>query len=371
MKIGFDVSDLSTNRADGTTRYTYELAKRLPRLDQNVHWVFFAPAASRILVEVTENVPNVTLSVTAWPKYWTQARLPWDIYAHKIDTLFMPIQQLPYIRPKGVRTVAVVHDLAVHVFPDQYTYKNWALLHVFSAYVARQADAIIAVSQATADDIEKYYKRTAHVHVVHHGVDHQKFFPVREGEESSWQTLTSAYPSLRKPYLLYVGQIQPRKNIIRLVEAFELLKQEQPKLQLVLAGSHGWLQKPILDRIQTSPYSHDIVLLGRVADELMSALYQHAHVFVMPSLYEGFGMPLLEAMASGTPVVTSNVSSMPEITGNAALCIDPQSVASIAGGVREAQSKSESLRHQGIARAKQFSWEETAQETFAILHNAL
>lgn len=369
MKIGFDVSDLSTNRADGTTRYTHELAKRLPRLDTNVQWVFFAPALSDALREVTENVSNVTLSITPWPKYWTQLRLPFDIYTHKIDTLLMPIQQLPYIRPKGVRAVAVVHDLAVHRFPKQFTLKDWALLHVFSAYAVREADAIIAVSKATADDVADYYKRTTNVHVIHHGVDHEKFHVPSEAEKTeSWQKLTATYPALRKPYLLYVGQIQPRKNLLRLIEAFELLKKDQPELQLVLAGSHGWLQAPILERIKKSEQTHHIFLTGRISDEFLSALYWHANVFVLPSLYEGFGMPILEAMASGSPVVTSNASSMPEIVGDAAVLVDPNDTDSLAAGIEEAQSNSRDMAQQGVAQAKNFSWEKTARATLKLLY---
>src|SRR5581483_8283503 len=209
MNIGFDASDLCSDRADGTTRYTRELLKRLPQVAPQDEWHAFAPCGGA--------GERIHWHPSPWPKYWTQSRLPVDLYRYPVDTLFMPIQQIPYIRPRHMKTVAVIHDLAVHVYPEQFRYKDWLLLHLFSAYVARQADELIAVSEATARDIEHYYGRTDNVHVIHHGVDHTHFRPpVADELASSWHTLMATFPKLAKPYLLYVGQIQPRKNLIRL-----------------------------------------------------------------------------------------------------------------------------------------------------------
>ncbi|MFH1353896.1 MAG: glycosyltransferase family 1 protein [bacterium] len=346
MKIGFDVSDLCTGRADGTTRYTGELAKRLPNLKPEHEWLYFAPC----------NVSDAMAS--PWPRWWTQTRLPFDLYRFKPDVMFMPIQQIPYLRPGKMKTVAVVHDLAVHLFPEQFRYKDWLLLHVFSAYVAREADEIIAVSQATANDIALYYNRTNRVHVVHHGVDHEKF-KVTDDEIN--------LPGLKKPYILYVGQLQPRKNLTRLVKAFEVLKKSEAELQLVIAGGHGWLKQPILEAIKKSPAAKDILLPGVVPDNLLPALYSQAEVFVLPSLYEGFGMPILEAMACGCPVVTSNVSSMPEVAGEAAVLVKPTDVESIANGIKEALNKKEDLMTKGLKRAKQFDWDITSRKVLEIL----
>ena len=299
---------------------------------------------------------NVRKVLSPWPKYWTQSRLPWDLYRYHPDVLFMPIQQIPFARPKKMKTVAVIHDLAFHIYPEQFTYKDWLLQHVFTAYVARNADKIIAVSQATANDIAKYYDRTENVHVVHHGVNHQVFRPVEE-----------RHPQLSAPYLLYVGQIQPRKNMIRLVQAFEILYQQEKNLQLVIAGSHGWLNTPIYRYIGVSLARSNIIQLGRVGDKLLPALYSHAEVFVLPSLYEGFGMPILEAMACGCPVVTSNISSMPEVAGEAGILVDPNSVESIAEGIQEARSRREELQEKGLQHARQFTWEKTVQQTGKVL----
>ncbi|MEX2054990.1 MAG: glycosyltransferase family 1 protein [Candidatus Andersenbacteria bacterium] len=371
MNIVFDVSDLSTNRADGTTRYTYELARRLPKLDPSINWTYAAPfdGANRI-AEVTAGQPSVKTSLTPWPRFWTQLRFPFDLARAKPDVLLMPIQQLPLLRPRETKTVAVVHDLAFHYFPQQFTYKNWALLHLFTAHAVREADEIIAVSHSTAKDIAHYYGRTNNVHVIHHGVDHTQFrLPSAEEKVATWQTLRQEYSQLQPEYLLFVGQIQPRKNLVRLIEAFERLGNDFPN-QLVIAGGHGWLQEDIKKRIQASPIKNRIIELGRVPDELLRALYWNAAAFVLPSLYEGFGMPILEAMASGCPVVTSNVSSLPEIAGEAAVLINPQNPTSIAAGIKAALDNQLNLRVEGIGQARKFSWDQTAQQTLAILKAA-
>jgi glycosyltransferase involved in cell wall biosynthesis len=365
MKIGFDVSDLCTARADGTTRFTSELAKRFPILSAENEWCYYAPCGDKKSIT---DASNVNWHKSLWPKYWTQSRLPFDLYKYKPDVLFMPIQQIPYLRPKRIKTVAVIHDLAVHYYPEYFTYKDWLLLHVFSAYAAREADEIITVSKATAMDVTKFYGRTKNVHVVHHGVDSDRFrLPNEEELDVSWNRLKETYPNLKKPYLLYVGQIQPRKNLIRLIDAFEKIKKEGSELQLVIAGSHGWLNKPIEKRIADSKAKEDIILTGRVEDELLPAFYWHAESFVLPSLYEGFGMPILEAFACGCPVLTSNVSSMPEVAGKAAVLVEPINVDSIVRGIREVIKRKGELKQLGLERVKEFSWDKTAKEILNVI----
>lgn len=366
MKIAFDISDLATNRTDGTTRYTYELGTRLPTSSPHHQWHYVTPSLPSSL-QSWPQATNVHKHLSPFPKYWTQARLPWDLLRLQPDVLFMPIQQLPYLRPH-LRTVATVHDLAFHTFGPQFTYKDWLLLHIFTAYVARRADHIIAVSKSTAADIAHYYGRTKNVHVIHHGVDHAHFrIPTENERHASWQTLKVEYPELRKNYLLFVGQIQPRKNLGRLIEAFEFLHRTHKDMQLVIAGSHGWLQQPTFKRINTSPLRQHILLTGRVPDDLLPALYWHARVFVLPSRYEGFGMPLLEAQACGCPVVTSNVSSMPEVVGDSAVLIDPLHADSIAAGIAQALANSAQLQASGLTNAGRFTWEACAEKTLNVL----
>ncbi len=360
MKIAFDASDLCTGRADGTTRYTKELVARLPQLDTQSTWNFYGPCVA------PQHTPNISWHASPFPAAWTQLRLPVDLLRDRPDILFMPIQQLPILRPWNTKTIAVVHDLAFHIYPEQFRYKDWLLLHTFTAQVVREADAIIAVSEATKQDIATYYGREKDVHVVYHGIDHDRFRVFSQEEKDAGKlAVQKAYPAITKPYILYVGQIQPRKNIIRLVEAFEALHGQD--MQLVIAGGHGWHQQPIMDRIAASSKKDSIVVPGAVPDELLPILYANASVFVLPSLQEGFGIPILEAAACGVPVVTSNRSSMKELAQNAFVLVDPEQASSIAEGISYALQNSQSLSTQSIARAKEFSWDTTAKQTLAVI----
>lgn len=371
MKIAFDASDLCTGRADGTTRYTRELAKRLPELAKGDEWVLHGSCPSPLSAsEQTRPSPrtgegNVTWQPSPFPFAWTQTRFAYELFRNKPDVLFMPIQQLPIFRPRKMKTVAVIHDLAFHEFPQQFRYKDWLLLHTFSAQVAREADAIIAVSQATKDDIKKYYGREHNVHVVHHGIDHDRFKVFLDAEKKGGlEKLQAKYPDLKKPYILFVGQIQPRKNIVRLVEAFELMGE---KYQLVIAGGHGWNNEDIYKRIDASSARKNIVVTGAVPDELLPTLYANAEVFVLPSLQEGFGIPLIEAAACGVPLVTSNRSSMKEIAERSGVLVDPYDRKSIAQGMQDALSRRTELSSKSVALSQKFSWDITAQETLRII----
>lgn len=366
MKIAFDASDLCADEPVGTTRYTWELAKRLPSIAPEHTWEFHAPCGVPKSYQL--KTKSSTWHSSPWPKYWTQSRFSIELFKYKPDVLFMPIQQLPIIRPARMKTVAVIHDLAFHVYPQETAYKDWLLLHIFTAQVAHEADHIIAISQATADDIAKFYGRTENVHVVHHGIDHTQFrLPHNEEKEAGWQHLQTAHPQLKQPYMLYVGQIQPRKNLIRAVEAFEQIADKDSDFQFAISSGKGWLQAPILERIMASRHASRIHMLGRVSDALLPALYWHAEVFILPSLYEGFGIPVIEAMACGTPVVTSNVSCLPEVAGGAAVLVDPFHAESIAQGIREARSKRADLIPKGIEQAKNFTSEKTAQDVARII----
>lgn len=361
MNIAFDASDICTSRADGTTRYTRELLRRLPELGKNDEWNFYGPCANSNVFP-----DNGKWHATPAPFAWTQTRFLWELLIRTPDVLFMPIQQLPLLRWPKVKTVATIHDLAFHEYPEQFRYKDWALLHTFSAQVAREADAIIAVSEATKHDIEKYYGRTHNVHVIHHGIDHDRFRIFSEEEkQTGLQAIKAQYPAIQKKYILYVGQIQPRKNITRLVEAFEMMNNTD--LQLVIAGGHGWNNKEIYERIEKSSRRMDIVVTGAVPDDLLPTLYANAEAFVLPSLQEGFGIPIIEAAACGTPVVTSNCSSTKEIMKGAGVLVDPLSSESIMHGIQQVLQEQEAVSKRCIARAQQFSWDTTAQQTYTIL----
>lgn len=365
MNIAFDASDVCTGRADGTTRYTRELMARLPELARKDTWDFYGPC-TRPSTALRASSSNTRWLSDPFFGAWTQTRFAWDLFWDNPDVLFMPIQQLPILRRKKMKTIAVIHDLAFHEYGPQFRTKDWLLLHTFSAQVAREADAIIAVSDATKQDIKKYYGREKNVHVVHHGIDHARFRVFSDAEkQSGFEKLQEKYPDITQSYILFVGQIQPRKNIGRLVQAFELL--QNSGLQLVIAGGHGWNNKEIYDQIEKSPARKNILLTGAVPDELLPTFYANAKVFALPSLQEGFGIPIIEAGACRTPVVTSNCSSTKEIMEGAGVLVDPLSAQSIADGITYALAHAEDIADRCAERASQFSWDKTAAETLRII----
>ncbi len=258
--------------------------------------------------------------------------------------------------PKHRRTVSTFHDLFV-MSGDYSTPEFRARFTDQACGAAQRSDLIIAVSRFTARQVEQLLKvDPGRIRVIHHGC--------RRPSET-------APAASREPMILFVGALQRRKNVIRLVQAFE---QTAPGWRLVLAGSFGFGSEEILSGIQTSSRRADIQVLGYVSESVLQDLYQRASVFAFPSLDEGFGMPLLDAMAHGVPILTSNVSALPEVSGDAALLVDPADVTSIAAGLDrliDDQELREELRQKGLARCREFTWEKAVEGTWKVYQELL
>jgi glycosyltransferase involved in cell wall biosynthesis len=253
-------------------------------------------------------------------------------------------------------SVSTFHDLFV-ISGDYSTPEFRERFAAQARAAAERSDLIITVSAFTARQVEQMLQvEPSRIRVIHHGVR-----PVPPAAE----------PVAREPIILSVGAIQRRKNTVRLVEAFEQL---DPGWKLVLAGSYGFDSEEVLQRIARSPRKKDIQALGYVPGPALEQLYRRAAIFAFPSLDEGFGMPVLDAMARGVPVLTSNVSAMPEVAGDAGLLVDPHDVTSIAGGLRRLSGDTvlrEQLTSAGLARVQQFSWEKSVGATWNVYQELL
>jgi glycosyltransferase involved in cell wall biosynthesis len=248
--------------------------------------------------------------------------------------------------------VATIHDLASFRYPETLT--RWTRLYERRTVprVARAADLIITISSDTAADVERILQISARkIRVIPLGVA-SKFF---ERNSSG-----SPYPF---PYVLFVGSAQPRKNLKRLGLAVDLVSREHPDLKLVVAGADAWGNENV-----SGPC---VTFAGPVDDERLLALYRHAQCSALVSLHEGFGLPVLEAMAMGTPVVASNVAALPEVAGGAAVLVDPLNVEDIATGIQEAMANRDRLSVAGVRRAAEFTWEQTAELTMAVYRELL
>lgn len=299
------------------------------------------------------------------PRYET--RLPPGQLYHATEHL------LPYLhRP----TVLTVHDLIFERYPQHHKLTNWLFLRVGMPLFVRTAQTIIAVSQQTRRDlIDLYQTPSAKIQVIYQGIDpgFQPAAPAAVERVRSHYSPRDPAGNPR-PYLLMVGTLEPRKNHLTAMRALARLKTAGLPHCLLIVGGEGWLFAPIQAQIQALGLSGDVQLTGYVPARDLSALYSGAACVLMPSLYEGFGFPVLEALACGAPVVCSSVSSLPEVAGAAALQVAPLDDAALAGAVQRLLAEPglcAALRTYGLQHAAQFRWEKCAEETVALYQETL
>lgn len=281
---------------------------------------------------------------------------------HATEHLLMPLRDTP--------AVLTVHDLIFELFPEHHKRLNYWFLKTAMPLFVRRADAIIAISKATQRDLVRLY-----------GTPDRKITVIYEGVSPAFQPASPAAVSrvrqvydLPDQFLLCVGTIEPRKNLKRLLEALARLRQSTPDLHLVVVGKKGWLYDEFFRTIERLGLDQVVHMPGYVPDADLSAVYSAAEALILPSVYEGFGLPLLEAMACGAPVVSSNAASLREIGGSAASYFDPLSTYDIVakvGAVLGDPALRAELRRAGRARAAEFSWRQTAQETLALYDRVL
>ncbi len=369
MRVGIDFTAASRERA-GIGRYARELIRALARHDHSNAYALFVPRDAQD--ELTNyswpsnfSIKRGPLNERLFAAMWHRARVPLPIetFTGAVDVFYSPDFLLPPTRAK--RTVVTVHDLSYVRLPECFP---TPLLKYLNAAVPRalvHANLILADAESTRRDLNEVYGVPLDkIRVLYSGVD-PRFRPEVSGDSRSRvRELTGG-----KPYLLSVSTIQPRKNYARLIQAFARLISNPrlfiSNLQLVIAGGKGWMYEEVFETAQRLGIADRVLFPDFFLDDDLPALYAHATLFVYPSLYEGFGLPIAEAMACGTPVVTSNASSLPEVAGDAALYFDPHNVDEMADAVHRAlidDSLRADLRAKGLAQAKKFSWDKAARE---------
>jgi glycosyltransferase involved in cell wall biosynthesis len=283
---------------------------------------------------------------------------------YNLDLIHDPNGIAPFLGPyRGVRRIVTIHDVFAFACPDTHTrLENWRYRYVLPLAL-RRTDLVLTISDCSRQDIKRYLSvPDANICVINLWVS-QHFKPIPEGPER--RAVLSQY-KIQQPYLLYVGGINARKNIARLFEAFAHVRKRHRDLILVISGKRQWRSDEIYSTFRRLGLSNQVHFTGYVNDRDLPALYSAAELFAFPSLYEGFGLPPLEAMACGTPVITSNASSLPEVVGDAALAIDPYDVDALAVAIERAltdNSLRADLRQRGIERATKFTAERAARET--------
>lgn len=372
MLIGIDASRALRAQRTGTERYALELIRHLLALPAATkhQWRLYVdeqPTDRFFSTQIPEAAqPDVEIRVLPARRLWTHRALAHEVMQHRLDVLFIPAHVLPFVLPMShlPASVVTIHDLGYHYFPAAHPTLQRLYLHWSTRWSARAATSLIAVSQATANDLTHFYGTPAHkIHVIHEAHDLASANP-----PSSSTPIMRAW---QRPYALYVGTIQPRKNLARLIEAYiKLHEAHDLSWDLVIVGGSGWRSAELEAQVQARGLSDRIHFTGYVADEELPTLYTNARFFCFPSLFEGFGLPVLEAQSYGAPVMTANNSSLPEIAGDAALLVDPTDVDAIADAMLRL-SQDEVLRQQlitaGYRNVQRFSWVKAAQETLAVL----
>jgi glycosyltransferase involved in cell wall biosynthesis len=370
MRITLDLSPAIHQKA-GLGRYARTLAEHLITRDpENLYTAFaYGTFKAEMLPSTLRRMPraNVPLGARPWRmSVWLahilgvsldRAIPPTELY-HATEHLLPPL--------KKARTVFTLHDLIFQFFPQYHLPLNrWYLVNAMPLFL-RRADAIIAVSDCTKQDAIRFYDLPADkITVIYEGVN-PALGPVHNAEKIAQ---ARARYAKNQPFLFFVGTIEPRKNIITLVDALRALRQRGYAHRLLVAGRMGWLYQSTLDHVRKTGMESHVDFLDFVPDEDLTTLFSACDAFVFPSLYEGFGLPPLEAMACGAPVVSSNASSLPEVVGDAALLVDPKDVGNIVAAVERVVTDRvlrDQLCAKGIAQAAKFSWGRAANETIKV-----
>ena len=341
----------------GVERYTVELVRALAQHDDlEVSVLCQKPEHADVFPSHVERRIVPPLAGSGLVGYWL--RPPGCLGQY--DIVHCPTVRTPFLKsPVGPKLVMTVHDLVPIVTPDHHSLHYRVYYRHVLPRIAQQCDSLIADSESTKDDLQREFKawRLPDTTVIHAG--------------PRWTDRNQCPDQSREDFFLTVGTLEPRKNLRRVIEAFLALKKQEPNSpdRLLLVGKMGWGVSDLQELIASN---RDVIEpLGYVSEENLQDLYRRARALVYPSLYEGFGLPVLEAMSLGCPVITSDRSSLPEVAGDAALYVDPENVAEITGAMRQISADSDlrsELARLGHARAKLFSWERCAAETAAVYH---
>lgn len=360
MKIAINAVAASNEKRTGIEEYAYQLLKYFAKIDFENQFVLYIHKKQKNNLDFSLPA-NFQIKQLNAPFMWSQTRLAFELLKNKPDIFFSPSQVVPFLYVK--KSIVTVHGLEYEYFPECYPMWFVQYLRYFTKYALKKACKIISVSANTKQDLIKIYKGNANkIEVIHHGVDKQNICPLT-GERI-----------FKNKYILYIGRIEIKKNIANLVRSFAILKKKYVcSHKLVLIGGKGYGWQEIYKEISHSEYKNDIILAGYIEQEEKYKILKEADVFVFPSFYEGFGIPVLEAMSVGVPVIAANNSSLIEVCGDAASLVDCNNADVLANSMYNLiadKNFRKNLIENGFKNIERFSWEECARKTLKVLYES-
>lgn len=367
MKIWIDGYEANVPQRLGSSQIAFELLKSLEKIDKKNEYIIFLP--NRPMEDLPKERPGWCYRIIKINSFKTWLALPLALYTtkEKPGIFFSPTHYSPGFSP--VKKISMIFDLAFLRFPNMFKKRDLWQMKLWTKLAVNSAAKIITISKATKTDIIKFYgTKNDKIEVAYPGFDSKVFHPVKDKEKIN--SVQKKY-GISGEYIIYIGTIQPRKNLIRLVEAFAKVSLDSPDLRLVIVGKttglgrQAWMFEDTLKKPKELGIEDKVIFTGFAPTEDLPYLISGAEVFILLSLWEGFGIPVVESMACGTPVIVSNISSLPEVAGKAGIMIDPNSVDQIEHAIRaivfDKKIRAEKSK-EAIVQASKFSWDKMGRE---------
>lgn len=362
MKIGIIADSIDIQYA-GIHFYTKHLLDALARVDSENEFVVVKQTNVDENLPLPQTIIPPTFSFLRLDPLRTFFRIPRFFNRKKVDVVIEPAHFGPFNLNRKIKRVTVIHDLTPLILSQFHPWHSSFLQKIMLKRILNRADLILANSENTKNDIQQFYPNTEHkIKRIYLGRD--------EGFQPTENDSALRKYGIKKPYILFVGTIEPRKNLLELLEAYSFVRKKGLPHQLVLAGKDGWQNDAFKRALANHEFNSDIILTGYTQREELPQLYSHADVFVYPSLYEGFGFPVVEAMSCGTPAVVSNSSSLPEVGGEAVLSYKLGNAADLASKLHDLLTdpeKRKKMSKLSLIQVQQYSWDRYAKELLEIL----
>lgn len=356
MKIAIDIRTAGGEKT-GKGFFTFHLVQNLLKIDQKNEYILY----TKEKIPGFEQFKNATLKTIKGANIFWHFNTAKDAKKENVDIFFAPTSYItPIFLDQKIKVIIAVHDLVAFLFPNTHNKKAVFIEKLLLKRALKKADKVIAVSQNTKRDLLSHFKLPENKIDVIYCAAGEEFKPLNKENLQEFIKETQ----LPKKFFLAVGTIEPRKNYINLVKAFSVVKQKFPHYHLIIVGKNGWDYDPVYQEIRENYLTKNVHILGYLSGKNLVNLYNLAQALVFPSFYEGFGIPPLEAMKCGCPVISSHTSSLPEVVGDSALLIDPSSHLEIAGAmlkIIQNEDLHEKLKNAGLLQARSFSWETSAK----------